>query len=125
GTAATPYAEDAPVNPLSVYGATKAEGERLVLDAAPDAVVLRTAWLYGEHGPSFVSAILGASRTREMVSVLTDQRGQPTWTQDLAERILLVIDRNIVGGIFHATNADDASRFEFARQIFVEAGLDP
>lgn len=125
GTATTPYAEDAPVNPLSVYGATKAEGERLVAEAAPDAIILRTAWLYGEHGANFVSAIVGASRSRETVSVLTDQRGQPTWTRDLAERILLVIERSTAGGIYHATNSGDASRFEFARQIFEGAGLDP
>src|SRR5690606_3410382 len=51
GMATTPYAENAPVNPLSVYGRTKEEGERLALEAAPNAIVLRTAWLYGEHGP--------------------------------------------------------------------------
>lgn len=125
GMATTPYAENAPVNPLSVYGRTKEEGERLALEAAPNAVVLRTAWLYGEHGPNFVSAILRAASTRDTVSVLTDQRGQPTWTGDLAERILLAIDRDLVGGIYHATNAGDASRFEFAQQIFALAGLDP
>lgn len=125
GTARNPYPEDHPVSPLSVYGRTKADGERLVLDAAPDAIVLRTAWLYGEHGPNFVSAILRAAASRDTVSVLTDQRGQPTWTGDLAERIRLVIDRDLAGGIYHATNAGDASRFEFAQEIFTRAGLDP
>ncbi|MBX3094039.1 MAG: dTDP-4-dehydrorhamnose reductase [Cryobacterium sp.] len=125
GTARQPYSESHPVSPLSVYGRTKADGERLVLDAAPDAIVLRTAWLYGEHGPNFVSAILRAAASRDIVSVLTDQRGQPTWTGDLAERIRLVIDRDLAGGIFHATNAGDASRFEFAQEIFRLAGLDP
>lgn len=125
GTAAAPYAEDDPVNPLSVYGSTKADGERRVRDAAPDAIILRTAWLYGEHGPNFVTAILRASRSRDTVSVLTDQRGQPTWTRDLAERIRLTMETNVPGGVYHATNAGDASRFEFARAIFDEAGLDP
>lgn len=125
GTARDPYAEDHPVNPLSVYGRTKADGERLVQEKAPDALILRTAWLYGEHGPNFVSAILRAATSRDTVSVLTDQRGQPTWTGDLAERIRLVIDRELDGGIYHATNSGDASRFEFARQIFADAGLDP
>ncbi|HRN30117.1 MAG TPA: dTDP-4-dehydrorhamnose reductase, partial [Terrimesophilobacter sp.] len=110
GTANEPYAEDHPVNPLSVYGRTKADGERLVREAAPDAIILRTAWLYGEHGPNFVTAILRATRARETVSVLTDQRGQPTWTRDLAERIRLVIDHGVPGGTYHATNAGDASR---------------
>lgn len=125
GTATSPYPEDHPVSPLSVYGRTKADGERLVNEKAPDAVILRTAWLYGEHGPNFVSAILRAATARETVSVLTDQRGQPTWTGDLAERIRLVIDRNLAGGTYHATNAGDASRFEFAQEIFAIAGLDP
>lgn len=125
GTATSPYPENATVNPLSVYGATKAEGERFVLEAAPDAIILRTAWLYGEHGPNFVSAILRAAQERDTVSVLTNQRGQPTWTRDLAERILLVINHGIDGGIYHATNAGAASRFEFAQAIFEQAGLDP
>lgn len=124
GNATRPYSEDAPVNPLSVYGATKAEGEKLVRAASPDAIVLRTAWLYGEHGPNFVSAILDASRTRDTVSVLTDQRGQPTWTRDLAQRILSIIEHDLTGGAYHATNAGDASRFEFAQEIYRLAGLD-
>src|SRR5690606_1612860 len=72
GNATTPYAEEHPVNPLSVYGRTKAEGERLAREAAPNTVILRTAWLYGQHGPNFVTAILGAARARDTVSVLTD-----------------------------------------------------
>lgn len=125
GTATSPYPEDHPVNPLSVYGRTKADGEALVREKAPDAVILRTAWLYGEHGPNFVSAILRAADSRDTVSVLTEQRGQPTWTGDLATRIRLVIDRDLAGGIYHATNSGDASRFEFAREIFSLTGLDP
>jgi dTDP-4-dehydrorhamnose reductase len=138
GRATSPYAEDAAVSPLSVYGRTKAEGERLALAAHPDGtLVLRTAWLYGEHGANFVTAILGASTSSATgggsaggggsatVSVLTDQLGQPTWTRDLAHRIVDVIREDAPPGIYHATNSGAASRFEFAREIFRLAGLDP
>lgn len=125
GTATTPYAEDAPVSPLSVYGASKAEGERLVRAANPGAIILRTAWLYGAHGPNFVSAVLARGRTGQQVSVLTDQRGQPTWTGDLAQRIFDVVTVGVPAGTYHATNSGAASRYEFAKEIFRLAGLDP
>jgi dTDP-4-dehydrorhamnose reductase len=126
GEATTPYAEDAALNPLSVYGRSKAEGEQLALAAHPSGtVVLRTAWLYGANGANFVSAILGAAAKHETVSVLTDQRGQPTWTRDLAKRIVEVVRADAAPGIYHATNSGDASRYEFAREIFRLAGLDP
>jgi dTDP-4-dehydrorhamnose reductase len=126
GQATTPYSEDSPLSPLSVYGRSKAEGERLALAAHPSgALVLRTAWLYGAHGANFVSAILGAAAKNETVSVLTDQRGQPTWTRDLAHRIVDVVRTDAAPGIYHATNSGAASRYVFAREIFRLAGLDP
>ncbi|MCU1550034.1 MAG: NAD(P)-dependent oxidoreductase [Glaciihabitans sp.] len=126
GRATTPYAEDAPLNPLSVYGRSKAEGERLAVAAHPTGtVVLRTAWLYGAHGDNFVAAMLRLAAAHPQVSVLTDQRGQPTWTVDLARRIVDVVKANVPAGIYHATNSGAASRFEFAREIFALAGLDP
>ena len=87
--------------------------------------MLRTAWLYGSFGENFVSTMLRLSASHPQVSVLTDQCGQPTWTVDLARRILAVVDAGIAPGIYHATNAGAASRFEFAREIFRLAGLDP
>ena len=126
GTATEPYAESSPVSPLSVYGRSKAEGEQLALEAHPTGtVVLRTAWLYGAHGANFVSAVLGLAAKQPEISVLTDQRGQPTWTRDLAVRILEVVAADIPPGIYHATNSGAASRFEFAQEIFRDAGLDP
>ena len=125
GRARQPYAEGTPVSPLSVYGRSKAEGERLAMIAHPDgAIILRTAWLYGAHGANFVSAVLGRAASNETVAVLTDQLGQPTWTVDLAERILSVGEARIPAGIYHATNSGATSRFDFAREIFRLAGLD-
>lgn len=126
GTAHTPYEESAPVSPTSVYGRTKAEGERLALAAHPTGtLVLRTAWLYGAGGPNFISTILGVADTQQAVPVLTDQRGQPTWTLDLAGRILQTVAAKAPAGIYSATNTGDCSRYEFAREIFRLAGLDP
>jgi dTDP-4-dehydrorhamnose reductase len=125
GTAITPYAEDAPTNPVSAYGRSKELGERLVRAADPAAIVLRTAWLYGANGPSFVRAITSAAATRETLSVVADQVGQPTFTVDVAQRILDVVDASVPGGIYHATNSGYTNRHEFAREIFRCAGLDP
>ncbi len=125
GTAEQPYAEDAPTRPLSAYGRTKVEGEHLVSAGNPDAPILRTAWLYGEYKPGFASAMLRLDGEGEEVRVVDDQVGQPTWARDVAGRIVEVADRNIPGGIYHATNTGHATRFEFARELFRLAGLDP
>ncbi|HEY2644074.1 MAG TPA: dTDP-4-dehydrorhamnose reductase [Galbitalea sp.] len=126
GTATTPYAENAPVNPVSVYGSTKADGERLALAAHPTGtLVLRTAWLYGAGGDNFVAGMLRLADKLETVPVLTDQLGQPTWTVDLARQIVAAVDADVAPGIYHATNSGSTSRFDFAREIYRLAGLDP
>jgi dTDP-4-dehydrorhamnose reductase len=126
GTATTPYSEGAPVSPVSVYGRTKADGERLALAAHPTGtLVLRTAWLYGAGGDNFVAAMVRLAGKLDTVPVLTDQLGQPTWTVDLARQIIAAVDAGIGPGIYHATNSGSASRFDFAREIYRLAGLDP
>jgi len=126
GTATEPYAEDAPLTPLSIYGRTKADGERMAAAAYPEGTtILRTAWLYGAGGENFVSTMLRLAASHPTVSVVTDQHGQPTWTLDLARRIVDLAETDAPAGIYHATNAGVASRFDFAREIFRLAGLDP
>ena len=126
GTATTPYPEDTPRGPVSAYGRSKAEGERLVLTAnAARSYIVRTAWLYGAHGPNFAKTMLGLAATREQVAVVTDQVGQPTWTLDLARKIVEMIDVSAPYGIYHGTNTGEASWFDFAREVFSNAGLDP
>lgn len=126
GTATSPYPEDAPRHPVSAYGRTKAEGERLVLAAHPEgAVIVRTAWLYGAGGPNFAKTMRRLAVDRPEIAVVTDQVGQPTWTGDLAERIVALLDTDAPAGIYHGTNAGQASWFEFARAVFGESGLDP
>lgn len=126
GTATSPYAEDAPRDPVSAYGRTKAEGERRVLEALPDgALILRTAWLYGRHGPSFPRTMLRLAAERESLDVVDDQRGQPTWTRDLAARIVELIDLGVPAGVLHATSSGETTWFGFAREVFRLSGLDP
>jgi dTDP-4-dehydrorhamnose reductase len=126
GGGTAPYAEDAPTDPINAYGRTKAAGEAFVRELAPDtSFVVRTAWIYGAHGPNVAATMLRLAATHDTVSVVTDQLGQPTWTRDLAERIVALLDADAPAGIYHATNAGQASWFDFARAVFAEAGLDP
>lgn len=126
GTATTPYAEGAPRHPVSAYGRTKAEGEERVLATHPDgAYIVRTAWLYGEHGPNFARTMLRLATDKPTVEVVTDQVGQPTWTLDLAAQIVRLLDSDAPAGIYHGTNGGTASWFDFARLIFELGGHDP
>lgn len=124
GTAQTPYPEDAAPAPASAYGRTKLAGEKAAL-SHPDAFVIRTAWLYGAHGQNFVKTMLGLERTRDVVTVVDDQVGQPTWSMDLARQIVALGDSDAPRGIYHGTNGGQTSWFGFARRIFELAGADP
>lgn len=126
GAATEPYAESTPLDPLNAYGRTKAAGELRALAANPGGTyVVRTAWLYGEHGPNFAATMLRLAATHDTVSVVDDQVGQPTWTSDLAAQIVALVDSSAPAGVYHGTNSGRASWFEFARAVFEGAGLDP
>jgi dTDP-4-dehydrorhamnose reductase len=125
GAATSPYPEDALRDPKGAYGRTKAEGERLVLEAHPSAYLVRTAWLYGAHGGNFARTMLRLASERDTVSVVADQVGQPTWTLDLATAIVRLLDADAPTGIYHGTNSGQASWFDFARAVFAVSGLDP
>lgn len=125
GDASSPYAEDAPVRPASAYGRTKAAGEWGVLAAGAEHVIVRTAWLYGAGGASFPRTIVRAGRARGALSVVSDQVGQPTWTADLADLILRMVDAEVPGGIYHGTSSGVASWYDFARAAVESAGMDP
>ncbi len=124
GTATAPYGEDASVQPRSAYGRTKAAGEAAVL-SHPDSFVMRTAWLYGAGGANFVKTMLELERTRETVSVVDDQIGQPTWSADLARQVVTLAQSDAPPGVYHATNAGQTSWFGFTRRIFELIGADP
>lgn len=125
---ATPYPEDHPTGPRTAYGRTKLAGERAVLEELPGAsAVVRTAWLYGVHGANFVRTMIGLEARRDTVDVVDDQRGQPTWSADVAERIadLGVRLGPDAHGVFHATNSGEATWYELAREVFSLVGADP
>ena len=126
GDANTPYAEDARPDPKTAYGRTKLAGEIAVQEVLPGAhYLVRTAWLYGLQGNNFVKTMLELESVRDNVSVVDDQRGQPTYAGDLAEQILLLLDARPPAGIFHATNSGATTWFELTRAIFVNIGADP
>jgi dTDP-4-dehydrorhamnose reductase len=125
GQSTEPYRVDHPVAPLNAYGRTKAAAEWAVRAECPSSYVVRTAWLYGARGPSFVRTVLRLAEERESIEVVDDQVGQPTWTRDLAAFVRdLVVDRSPYG-VHHGTASGQTSWYGFARAVFAETGLDP
>ena len=125
GDAGRPYRPADPTGPRSVYGASKLAGERRVLQACPDARVVRTAWVWGATGGNFVKTIARLAATRPTLKVVDDQRGTPTYTADLAAGLLDLAGSDAPGGVLHLTNAGETTWFGFARAIFEELGDDP
>ena len=127
GSKGEPYVEtDAPC-PLGVYGETKFAGEQAVAEANPEHLILRTAWVFSHTGSNFLRTMLRLAESREDISVVADQRGQPTFADDLAQSTLQIIDqltdREIAGawGVFHLTGSTDATWFDFATAIMAGA----
>jgi dTDP-4-dehydrorhamnose reductase len=125
GSATEPYAATAPMAPRSAYGRTKAAGEWAVRAEAPDHLILRTAWLYGEHGPNFPKTMARLAGERDELTVVDDQVGQPTWTRDVADLAVRLVDAGAPPGTYHATSSGQCSWFDFARAIVSTAGHDP
>jgi len=124
GLGSRPYREDDPVSPLSVYGKSKAEGERLIREILPEThLIVRTQWLFGHNGKNFVKAIVEAARKRDVLSVVNDQHGCPTHTVDLAAA-LFDLCKLRGRGTFHVTNAGRATWYDFAVAILDLAGID-
>ncbi len=116
-----PYREDDQTGPTGVYGKTKQEGERLLMAAALNSIIIRTAWLYGKHGNNFVYTMLRLMKEREAIGVVADQRGSPTWAYDLASAILHLINlpkEKLSPGIYHYTNEGETTWYDFAREIY-------
>ncbi|MFE3743324.1 dTDP-4-dehydrorhamnose reductase, partial [Streptomyces sp. NPDC059134] len=130
GDGEAPYAEDAPTAPRSAYGRTKLAGERAVLDTLPGhGYVVRTAWLYGAGGPNFVRTMIKLEAVKDTLDVVDDQRGQPTWTGDLADRLVLLgaaaLDGTAPAGVYHGTSGGGTTWFGFTQEIFRLLGADP
>jgi dTDP-4-dehydrorhamnose reductase len=124
GTATSPYLENEKVNPKSVYGSSKALGEKETVENNSSAYILRTAWVYGEYGNNFPKAIVKKLKNNEELNVVNDQRGSPTWTFDLATAIVEVLEKKPEPGIYHVTNSESCSWFEFAQEIAKSINVD-
>ncbi|QKW34066.1 dTDP-4-dehydrorhamnose reductase [Actinomadura sp. NAK00032] len=124
GAGSEPYPEDAVPAPVNAYGRTKLAGERAVLGYERGYVV-RTAWLYGAHGPNFVRTMMRLAAERDGVEVVDDQVGQPTWTGDLAARVVALAGSGAPPGVYHGTNAGRTTWYGLAREVFTLLGLDP
>lgn len=121
----TPRTEDEPANPTGVYGVTKLHGEQEIEKSGAKALIFRTAWLYSEFGKNFVKTMLNLTETKPELKVVFDQAGTPTYAQDLANAIFLIIEnRKMDGneGIYHYSNEGVCSWFDFTRLIADIAG---
>ena len=127
GDSYMPYQENDPVSPTSVYGRTKLAGEKALLAVCPDAIIVRTAWLYSEYGHNFMKTMLRLGAERPEIRVVNDQIGSPTYAGDLAEAILSLLEKERQGeqnsGIYHYTNEGVCSWYDFAHSIIRIAGL--
>ena len=127
GEKATPYREDDAVNALGAYGRSKLEGERRLRDSGADHVILRTAWVYSPFGKNFLKTMLTLAETRDMISVVGDQIGNPTSALDIADAMikvgedLLSSPASNLRGVFHLTGTGSASWAEFASEIFAQS----
>ncbi|MCW3026313.1 MAG: dTDP-4-dehydrorhamnose reductase [Solirubrobacterales bacterium] len=118
-----PYRESDPTGPRSVYGATKLEGEGVVLGVSGKNTVVRTAWLYGLDGSNFVDTMLRLAGERDSVQVVTDQVGSPTWSGHLAPALVGLLERRVTG-LVHLTGGGYVSWNGFAQEIFHQAEID-
>lgn len=127
GDAGAPCAEDSATDPVNAYGRSKLAGERAVLSLLPDhGYVVRTAWLYGEHGTNFVATMLTLAATRPTVSVVDDQHGQPTWTAALAAQLIALGEApDAPPGVYHGTASGQTTWHGLTTAIYELAGLDP
>lgn len=123
GTKHTPYVETDEPCPNSIYGQTKLEGEQAVSKLCPNAMIIRTAWLYSEFGNNFVKTMIRLGRERKQLGVIFDQVGTPTYAHDLATAIMTAIDKGIKPGVYHFSNEGVTSWYDFTKSIHRLAGI--
>jgi dTDP-4-dehydrorhamnose reductase len=117
-----PYLENDPPHPLNVYGHSKLKGEQYVQEWVKDSLIIRTQWLYGPFGKNFVDSILRQAREKDVLSIVNDQIGSPTYTADLAKAISGLIQFG-ARGVFHVANSDLCTWYTFGRAILELSGV--
>lgn len=130
GDATSPYEPGDPLGPLNAYGRTKAAGEDAVLGSGARSWIVRTSWVYGKSGSNFVKTMARLEKEREILSVVDDQAGSPTWSRDLAAGLLELAGRIVSGQgpaqrVLHCTGGGSTTWRGFAQAIFAELGADP
>ena len=120
GEKESPYTEEDTPNPTGIYGKSKLEGEKIIKSLIQNYFILRTAWLYGKNGNNFVRTMLRLLNEKEVIKVVSDQWGSPTYTKDLADVILTIVgNKGDHYGIYHFTNEGKTNWYEFAKEIYV------
>lgn len=127
GTSYLPYKETDETRPVSAYGRTKLAGEQILQEVCPEAVIIRTAWLYSEFGSNFVKTVLRLGKERDELRFVFDQIGTPTYAGDLAAAVMAVVAADEKGayvpGIYHYSNEGVCSWFDFTIKILEIAGI--
>jgi len=122
GEKPAPYVESDRPSPINIYGQSKLEGERHVIELVERSWIVRTSWLFGPQGKNFVKTVLNMAQRGESLRVVNDQVGAPTYTMDLAEMLRRIVEKG-GPGIYHVTNQGYCSWYEFAREVVRQAGL--
>ena len=123
GTNHTPYTEDEPTCPNSVYGSTKLDGEKAAQQACSRTMIVRTAWLYSTFGNNFVKTMIRLGKEKPELGVIFDQIGTPTYARDLAVALFAAINQGVVPGIYHFSNEGVISWYDFTKAIHRIAGI--
>lgn len=125
GNSSAALQEDAPVAPLNVYGESKLAAEQAIFKWYPEAILIRTSWVYSAYGSNFVKTMLRLMSSRDEISVISDQIGSPTYARDLAKAIVQIVKSSVwVPGIYHYSNEGEISWYDFACAIRDISGLD-
>lgn len=125
GDAEAAYKENDPTSPQGIYGESKLAGELAVMQTNPKHIILRTAWVFGEHGNNFVKTMIRLGRDRDQLSIVADQCGGPTYAGDIADALLKIVtifekNKELPWGIYHYSGYPHTNWFEFASRIFDE-----
>lgn len=128
GTSEIAYTEEMQTNPLSVYGETKLKGEEALKLMGSNWMIIRTSWLFSEYGNNFVKTMIRLMNERDRLTIVEDETGSPTYAADLAEMIVHILNCSEKDewktGVYHFCNSGETSRFEFAKEIKLKAGIE-